>query len=62
MKMPTDKCRLCCEDVPYDDAGMGQTLLVVHENKHIREKKRLGMTMDAYAAYCRANYPRRLPD
>ena len=60
--MPSEKCKLCGENVPWDNAGMGQTLLVVHENQHSREMNQLGLTAQQYFAYCKANYPRTLPD
>ena len=59
--MATEKCKLCGEDVPYDDAGMGQTLMVVHEHKHSREMEKLGMDGQRYFQYCKDNYPRTLP-
>ncbi len=46
-------CNLCGEDVPEDEAGMGQTLKVVHEHEHSDEKRKLGMTMMEYIEYCK---------
>lgn len=60
--MPTEKCMLCGEEVPWDNAGMGQTIMVVHEHKHSREMKKLGMNPQQYFHYCKENYPRTLPD
>ena len=49
-------CRLCGEDVPSDNKGMGLTLVVVHENHHATEMKRLGMNIEQYVKWCKKNY------
>lgn len=46
-------CQLCGEDVPEDEAGIGQTLKVVHEHQHAEEMKALGMDIGRYTEYCK---------
>jgi hypothetical protein len=46
--MPVEKCGLCGEEVPYDDAGMGGTLLMAHAAEHEKEMNELGMTIEEY--------------
>lgn len=58
--MPTIRCALCGQEVPYDDKGMGGTLMVAHAKEHADEMKSKGMNTAEYLAYCKNKSGERL--